>query len=317
MRAIKPLIAIAVLLTPQANAWADRNYTYPVAYNDYGQPMPPQAYPRYSVPAYQRAGYYPYAPRMAPEPTSVPAPVEKPAVEVSTAEIERTVEVVELQPSKREQSGDKKSRFFARIVPIVRAENSEISRERERMVALFERVESERSVASSDRDWLQRLAKRYRVKGNPLELESARSELVLKVDTIPVELALAQAANESAWGESRFAKEALNLFGVWTYDPTKGLVPKQRSEGKQHLVRKYESFDESIRHYLNLLNSHSAYAPLREIRAEHRAEGREPAGLVLAEGLERYSAKGKRYVEIIRSIISSNELERFRDSSLS
>jgi Bax protein len=129
-----------------------------------------------------------------------------------------------------------------------------------------------------------------------------------------VELALAQAANESAWGKSRFAREAQNLFGVWTYDESKGIVPKKRAKGARHLVRKYESMEESIAHYITLLNSHPAYEPLRVIRLEQRTQGNYPDGYAMARGLIKYSAKGEQYVAIIRSMINKNKLTDFRSA---
>ena len=163
-------------------------------------------------------------------------------------------------------------------------------------------------------DWLFTVLKKYRVKEKSLDAQHLRVALLPRVDIIPVELALAQAANESAWGKSRFAREAQNLFGVWTYDESKGIVPKKRAKGAKHLVRKYESTEESIEHYVNLLNSHPAYQSLRDIRLEYRNKGQQPDGFAMAEGLIKYSAKGEQYVAIIRSMISTNNLTDFRSA---
>ena len=128
-----------------------------------------------------------------------------------------------------------------------------------------------------------------------------------KIDIIPASLALAQAANESAWGESRFAQEANNLFGIWTYDRAKGLKPKNRENGKTHLVRIFDDIGASVRYYMYNLNSHPAYRELRQIRQQLRASGRAINGYALAAGLEKYSSQGTTYIELIRDLIEQNE----------
>lgn len=217
------------------------------------------------------------------------------------------------QPSVRPTPGDHRSAFLAQVAPIVKAENARILRDRARMQQLFERIEAGETLSHTDAAWLKSLAQRYRVKKDPSKHAGARTQLLIKVDSIPVELALAQAATESGWGRSRFAKEGLNLFGVWTYDKSKGLIPKGREEGATFLVRKYDSHTESVRHYLNLLNSHPAYRPLRKIRLTHRTSGKRPSGTALAEGLLSYSAKGQDYIDLIQKLIADHGLEQFRN----
>ena len=141
------------------------------------------------------------------------------------------------------------------------------------------------------------------MKPDPLTSKAARDELLGKIDIIPSSLALAQAANESAWGQSRFAQEANNLFGIWTYDKDKGLVPRNREQGKKHLVRIFDDVGESVRYYMHTLNSHPAYAGLREIREDLRASGLAIDGHKLAVGLEKYTAKGQQYIDLIQGLI--------------
>jgi Bax protein len=188
-----------------------------------------------------------------------------------------------------------------------------VSQERSELVELIGQLDNGDTLESDQQRWLKSRMKKYRVKGE-INSQTLRDELLPKIDIIPVELALAQAANESAWGKSRFAREAQNLFGVWTYDESKGIVPKQRAKGAKHLVRKYESMEESIRHYVTLLNSHPAYQDLRDIRSAQRASGQQLDGVAMAAGLVRYSAKGEQYVAIIRSMINSNNLHEYRSA---
>ena len=119
-------------------------------------------------------------------------------------------------------------------------------------------------------------------------------------------LVLVQVVNESVWGWSRFAQEVNNLFGIWTYDEDKGIKPLNREEGKTHLVRIFDDYGESVSYYMHTLNSHPAYRELREIRQQLRTSGQEIDGHKLAAGLEKYSARGQVYIELIRSLIRQN-----------
>ncbi len=141
-------------------------------------------------------------------------------------------------------------------------------------------------------------------------------ELMLRVDAIPPALALAQAANESAWGTSRFSREANNLFGEWTYVATDGLVPKKRDPDKKHFVRKFESLQASIASYMNNLNRGHAYDKFRSIRAEMRKSNRPLSARKLAAGLVRYSERGEHYVKEIQRMIRHNKLDQYKLSRL-
>lgn len=200
----------------------------------------------------------------------------------------------------------KKSLFFRTILPLVLVENERIRRKREfvrHALANFE------SLSKKERRRLDAIAGEYKVEEN-LADEPARNRLLRRVDIIPVSLALAQAANESAWGDSRFTMDGNNLFGVWTWDESSGITPKRRKEGKKHLVRAYPDLRFSVRAYMHTLNTGHAYAGFRRKRREMRQNDRVPDGLVLAGLLERYSERGMDYVAEIRDIIRGNDLDR-------
>jgi len=211
----------------------------------------------------------------------------------------------------------KKQGFIERLLPAIEQENTRLRQQRQRALKLLQPLAKPQTLSQENRDWLQRMAKSYRVKGNPLTDSSAGEELLQKIDIIPASLTLAQAANESAWGQSRFAREANNLFGIWTYDASQGLEPKQRESGKQHLVRKFDSIEDSVSHYMLLLNSHPAYQKLRDLRHELRQQQKPLDGQTLAAGLEKYSAKGERYIERIRTLIRQNQWAKLDNPSAS
>jgi len=208
-------------------------------------------------------------------------------------------------------AGEEKRAFLAALQPLILAENERLRESRERVLALGRHLGSGVSLEAEDKEMLRRLAGRYGVDGDPVSEPEAFESLASRVDVVPVSLALAQAANESAWGRSRFAREGRNLFGIWTYDPDKGMVPRDRETGKKHLVRKFDSLGESVSYYMHTLNSHAAYDAFRVLRAAQRRDGEPLDSLVLATGLERYSAKGGEYVRLIQDIIERNDLLAF------
>lgn len=201
----------------------------------------------------------------------------------------------------------RKQEFIALLLPYIETENRRLTALRHKVGEIFNRLETDSALSASEKQLIEKLTSKYRVTGNPLETKTARKEMLRKIDIIPSSLALAQAANESAWGESRFAQQANNLFGIWTYDQDKGLKPKNREEGKTHLVRIFDDVGESVQYYMHTLNSHPAYAGLRKIRQQLRSNGHAIDGHQLAAGLEKYSARGQVYIDLIRSLIKQND----------
>lgn len=276
------------------------------------QPVPhmPPPYPVYAAyppPVYGYAPpvYRPYVPWQVPAYASppvrpVPQPQSVPTRQPAAPAIES--KTVDEPAGSRPALSERQQAFLEQLAPIVERENARLTRLRgevRQMLLAAGRGDLPDDAASR----LRQLAGKYRVKGKVMSDAAARQDLLERIDTIPPELALAQAANESAWGTSRFAREGNNLFGIWTYDKDKGIVPRNRPQGATHLVRRFDSFEESVRYYLYTLNSHPAYQDLREARAAARERGGVPSGEVLAGGLTRYSAKGELYVKLIRDLI--------------
>ncbi len=196
----------------------------------------------------------------------------------------------------------RKTVFLSLLLPLVLEANGHIAIERRRLRAAIDRRTSGRKLPQDLRDWIARLAKRY--KGSPDRLE----ELLLRVDTVPPSLALAQAAAESGWGTSRFAIEGNAIFGQWTTAGGRGLVPLQRPEGKTYKIRSFDRLIDSVNAYLLNLNTHRSYREFRKQRAAMRRAGRPPDGAKLAGELRRYSETGDEYVDLLRDIIRKNRL---------
>jgi len=207
---------------------------------------------------------------------------------------------------------EKKRAFYDFLLPMIREENTRIRAQRAFVSGVAARVRAGEDLDAAARRRLDELAAYYEVN---LDDDRPRPEaietLMRRVDIVPPSLALAQAASESAWGASRFARAGNNFFGEWCFSEGCGLVPKRRSAGASHEVERFESVRASVRSYVENLNTNAAYRPLRELRAQLRAEGRALSGRALAEGLARYSERGAAYIREIRSIIAFNRLERF------
>ena len=135
------------------------------------------------------------------------------------------------------------------------------------------------------------------------------------MDIVPVSIAIAQAANESGWGTSRFALEGNALFGQWTWSK-KGISPKNKDPNKTHKILQFQILKASVRAYKNNLNTHNAYQEFREARAKMREEGKSINGLKLAKYLERYASIGEKYVLILEDIIEKNSLTDFDEANL-
>lgn len=200
----------------------------------------------------------------------------------------------------------RKAMFFRVLAPLIAAENRKLREQREFLLHVFEeysRIPDSGAIASRVRN----IARHFEVAGD-LDLAATRQQLLRRVDIVPSALALAQAANESGWGRSRFALEANNLYGMWTWDKSQGIRPRERAEDARYFVRVFDNLRGSVGNYLHTINIGPAYREFRELRAAQRASGEALDAMKLAAGLTRYSARGEEYVDEIRAIIEYNGL---------
>lgn len=194
----------------------------------------------------------------------------------------------------------RKEAFVKILYPLVIEEEKKIKAQRAFVKSVFEKIEREEILTPAETEKLKKLAKTYRIKS------LYNKEAYLKrIDTIPVSLVLAQAAIESNWGRSRFAKEANNLFGEWTWGK-RGIVPKDRPEGKRYKIRIFDSLEDSIASYMKNLNRHWAYKELREARAKARKRGLPFSGFAAATYMIHYSQRGEEYIKMVKAKIVRN-----------
>jgi Bax protein len=203
---------------------------------------------------------------------------------------------------------ERKQMFFDFLQPYVDAQNEKVHRQRERLLALMERVRQGKALARRDREFILDLGREYDIdEGNHADMEFLQ-RLLRRVDVLPPSLVLAQAAKESGWGSSRFAKEAYNFFGQWCYVKGCGIVPNRRRSSANHEVKAFSSIEEAVHAYFMNLNTFPSYLDLRLIREELRENSRVIDGISLSEGLVSYSERGDVYVRELQSLIRYNDL---------
>ena len=200
---------------------------------------------------------------------------------------------------------EKKKQFFAFIKPAVLAENENILGLRVEIERLIGQLTLEQPFSEQEHAFVANLSKQYRV-SKKYSLLRQLYELQLKVDVIPPALVLVQAANESAWGTSRFARIGLNFFGVWCYKKGCGMVPNGRNEGAKHEVAAYSSVEQGVARYLKNINTNSAYMVFRTIRSQLREQNQPLSPEILATGLIPYSERGTDYVLELTEMIRHN-----------
>lgn len=213
-----------------------------------------------------------------------------------------------------------KKRIFFRILgPLILQSNEFIQADRERLTSIIKTLRAGAAVNAKDQAFLRETAVSYKVGDGEADFtdQGLQDKLLRRVDTLPPSLVLAQAAEESGWGTSRFAAEGNALFGMWTWDG-EGVTPlQQRSELGNYKIASYETPLQSVIAYMHNLNTHQAYKDLRARRAELRKAGDKVTGWDLAKTLTKYSERGQKYVDSLHSLMKANKLQPTDDAFLS
>ena len=210
------------------------------------------------------------------------------------------------QEIKMIENTKKRKEFFIQIIlPLILKENNNIKLDRKRLFSIINKNKN----TDLEKKWLLKKYKQYGVVNKDLSI------LKIRMDEIPVSLAIAQAAKETGWGTSRFAQEGNALFGQWTWSG-EGLKPKESDKSDGHKVMKFNMLQASVRAYQRNLNTHSSYKDFRLARAELRDIGEPLDSLILSEYLDEYAETGSQYVEVLKKIIKQNDLKDFDEAKL-
>ena len=207
-----------------------------------------------------------------------------------------------------DSSLERKGDFVKVMLPLVLAGNEKILADRQRIEKFARQVQGGGGLYAVNKAWLVQMAAEYGLAGfDPATGDW--EELLRRVDAVPPSLALAQAALESGWGTSRFARQGNAVFGQWSWKPGSGLVPAGRAADAGHEVRRFGQLSESVGAYLHNLNTHAYYAKFRARRADAREAGKTATGVELVKYLGRYSTEGSKYIDEVRGIIEKNLLQ--------
>ena len=204
-----------------------------------------------------------------------------------------------------ESSKKRKQLFIQIVLPLILEENERIRLDRKRLFVIL----NKNNNTESERKWLKNKFKQYGVVNRDL------TTLKIRIDEIPVSLAIAQAAKETGWGTSRFALEGNALFGQWTWNGD-GIKPAGTDDKAKHKIMKFNVLQASVRAYQRNLNTHSSYKKFREARAIQRDNKGELDSLELVNFLDKYAETGIEYTKTLKKIIQQNSLQDFDDAKL-
>ncbi len=204
-----------------------------------------------------------------------------------------------------ENTRARKELFIQIILPLILEENKKIRLERKTLFSIL----NKNNNSEEEKNWLKSKFKQYGVTNRDL------ATLKIRMDEVPVSLAIAQAAKETGWGTSRFAQEGNALFGQWTYSGD-GIKPAGSDSEDTHKVMKFKILKASVRAYQRNLNTHKSYREFRKVRAIQRDVFGTLNSIELVNYLDKYAETGKEYIKILKKIIEQNKLKDFDDAKI-
>ena len=226
---------------------------------------------------------------------AVQSTVKKPSLLIEPIYFETLPDLSSLSADQR------KKRFVAVMLPLILRSNQELKDRREQVMRLIE---------ARDLEKLQQWAQLYRIKNQPKDIDQLGAALLERVNTVPVSIALGQAAIESGWGTSRFALQGNALFGQWAWSKNAGIRPIEASNSKA-VVRSFANLFDSVRAYMHNLNTHYSYQDFRDVRIRPDANNSD-----FIDTLINYSEERGLYVDKLKSIINANEFDQLEWAKL-
>jgi Bax protein len=188
---------------------------------------------------------------------------------------------------------EKKQKFFHMILPAILISKQRLKVKRNRVDTIINTL----NPTLHDIAFLEKQYETYKTTDS--------KELLLRMKTHPVSIVLAQAAIESAWGESRFFKKGNNIFGMWSYNKNEPRIrAKGKRKGKAIYVRKYATLSDAIDHYFEVIGR-GAYKNFRK----QRDITKDP--LQLVQYLVNYCELKEKYTRKLKKFIIANRLRKF------
>lgn len=199
----------------------------------------------------------------------------------------------------------RKELFVKTILPIIFLENEKVLAERNKILEWWTDTDGELIMRDYWPDWLKSISEKYLYEGENI------GDLLMSVDIVPISLAVSQAAIESGWGTSRYAREGNAVFGQYTYKEDLGILPKDRPDEEKFLIRKFQTISDSTASYIKNLNTHYAYKDFRENRKKIRMNGEKISGISLVKHLINYSERKEDYINDVEKMIKDNNFNDF------
>ncbi|MEA2049722.1 MAG: glucosaminidase domain-containing protein [Campylobacterota bacterium] len=202
-----------------------------------------------------------------------------------TAKIEQ-----QIKPKKKKRLNPKKEKFKEIMVPIVTEVYTQLEKKYQRLKLDVQNNRNKEEIAL--------LKKEYKAKSDHLLLQAIKPH--------PISIVLAQSAIESAWLGSRFAKDANNIFGVWSFNKDEPRIAATGARGDKIIyLKKYSSYKEAVEDYYKSIGKSWAYKKLRHLRTVTDNPD------ILLPYLKSYSEKGDKYIEVLRKLIKYNEFNKY------
>jgi Bax protein len=205
---------------------------------------------------------------------------------------------------------ERKKLFINTLLPIIYSENLKILQDRKKILDWWNESQGENFSRDFWPSWLFELSEKYETSDSNL------GNLLMKVDVIPISMALAQAAIESGWGTSRYLREGNAIYGQYTFEKDRGIRPERRESNEKFFIKRFSNLSESTRSYFKNINTHRAYVDFREERKKLRMNGIKLSGVKLVKFLTSYSERRDEYVKDVENVIQSNNFMKFDNSYL-
>jgi len=188
----------------------------------------------------------------------------------------------------------KKQRFYYLLVPPIEKVYKELDLQYKQV-----KQELQDNNASIRSEKIIRLKKEYKV--------SSDDDLLKALKPHPRSIALAQAAMESAWGTSRFIREANNVFGMWSSNVKDNRIAADEKRGGTRTIwlRKFDSIEDSVRAYYKTLARGKTYKEFRDVKM-----ATDDVYLMVSK-LDKYSERGEEYTKELASMIRYNKLTKY------
>jgi len=190
---------------------------------------------------------------------------------------------------------EKKERFKKLLLPAVTEAYNNLNR---RYLEVAQELKQERQSAR-----INQLKQEYKA--------ASDQELLAALKPHPISIALAQAAIESAWGTSRFFREANNVFGVWSFDPNEPRIAAGQKRGDKTIwVKRYKNVTASVLDYYRVIAKGNAFTAFRTLRLNSN----DP--FMLVTKLDRYSERGGEYGKELTAMIRFNKFTTYDQHKL-